>query len=103
MSSISVYIKEPHKPARHVNISDSLQNLQKWVDGYIDIYSLPFDLAVICNDEGAIRGLDRNCMICGAWFYGTVILAGRKGEELTDCPLDIKTARAYFPDLFKED
>ena len=37
---ISVLIKEPGKQPRHVNIENSLKNLQKTVGGYIETVTL---------------------------------------------------------------
>ena len=40
MKKISVLIKDPGKNPRHVNISDSLGNLQKTVDGFIQTVTM---------------------------------------------------------------
>lgn len=61
MKKIGVLIKEPGKKPRHVNISDSLANLQNTVGGYIETVTLANDCVVICNDEGRINGMDYNC------------------------------------------
>lgn len=101
MSKISVLIKEPGKPARHVNISNSLKNLQKTVGGYIETVTLSTDLVIICNEEGRIMGLPHNCHICGVDFVGTIIVCGVKGEEFADMPEPFEWFKRYVPSLFR--
>jgi hypothetical protein len=45
-----VLIKEPGRNPRHVNISDTLENLQKTVGGYIETVTICSDLVVICDE-----------------------------------------------------
>ena len=87
MKKISVLIKEPGKNPRHVNVSDSLANLQKTVGGYIETVTLANDCVVICNEEGRINGMDYNCNISGVDFFGTIIMCGVDGEEFADLPI----------------
>ena len=88
---ISVLIKEPGKNPRHVNIENSLKNLQKTVGGYIEAVTLAEDCAVICNEEGRLMGLPYCCEICGVSFVGTVVIVGVSGEEFCDLPGEWKT------------
>lgn len=53
---IGVLIKEPGKTPRHVNISDTLENLQKTVGGHIEAYKIASDCLVICDEEGRLKG-----------------------------------------------
>ena len=101
MRKISVLIKEPGKKPRHVNISDSLTNLQKTVDGYIETVTIATDLVVICNEEGIIRNLPYNCTICGAKLYGTIIMCGVNGDEFSDLPTNWDNIKRLFPMLFE--
>lgn len=99
---ISVIIKDPGKPPRHVNISGSLENLQKTVGGYIETYQIASDAIVICDEEGRLKGREHCCWVAGAEFVGTVIFAGVKGEEITDYPLDFQSFKALFPRLWTD-
>ena len=56
MTKIGVLIKEPGKRPRHVNISNTLSNLQKTVGGYIETVTFSKEIVVICNEEGRIQG-----------------------------------------------
>lgn len=97
-----VIIKRPGERPVSTNISDTLENLQKHVGGYIEIFPLATDLVVICNEEGKPLGLPYNCNIIGEDFCGTIIFAGRdKDEELADIPIDFKQFKKMFPDLLK--
>ena len=99
---ISVLIKEPGKKPRHVNIENSLQNLQKTVGGYIETVTLATDLVVICNEEGRLMGLPHCCRICGVDFVGPVVLCGVKGEEFSDLPGEWKEWKLAFRSLWEE-
>lgn len=54
---IHVLIKEPGKKPRSVNISHTLENLQKTVGGYIEAVTLTNDFVIICNEEGRLKRL----------------------------------------------
>ena len=103
MRKIKVIIKEPDKKPRCVNISDTLENLQKTVDGYIETVSFATDFVVICDEEGRLKNKPYCCNICGVNFFGTVILAGRKDDEFADLPFYFEDAKRFIaPDMFDE-
>ena len=102
MHKIKVIIKEPGKKPRCVNISASLENLQKTVGGYIETVTFCTDLVAICDEEGRIKGKPYCCKIGGVSFVGTIILAGVAGEEFADIPCDYKDMRRLFPTLWEE-
>ena len=80
---------EPHKPAYEVLIVDSLEALQKAVDGFIEI-SYPFDdnAMVIGNEEAKLIGMEGNRRINGGIYAGPLLIAADDGEggttDLTD-------------------
>ena len=55
MNKIKVIIKEPYKLPRSTNISDSLENLQRTIDGYIETVKLASDCVIIFDEEGRIK------------------------------------------------
>ena len=65
-TTINVLLCEAGKRARVVEMEDSLEAMQKMVGGLIEEY-MPFedDVALICNDEGKMRGLPLNRAIEG--------------------------------------
>ena len=101
MRKIRVIIKEPGCKPRSVWISDSLENLQKHVGGYIEINHIATDLVLICDEEGRLKDKPFCAKICGWNFVGTIILAGSKGEELADIPVTMAELREAFPNLWE--
>lgn len=101
MGKIGVIIKEPGRVPRHVNISNTLENLQKTVGGYIETVTLRSDLVVICDEEGRIKGKPHCCNIGGVDFCGTVILAGVDGDEFADIPCGYGDFKRLFPQLWE--
>jgi len=103
MSKIKVYIKEPGKKLRSTNIENTLENLQKWVGGYIETFNVVDDLTIICNEEGKILGLPYNFSMMGQTFVGTCIFCGIDGEEFSDVKVDYQVMKVVFPQLFELD
>lgn len=100
---ISVIIKEPGKNPRHVNISGSLENLQRTVGGYIETHQIASDAILICDEEGRFKGYEHCCWVADMEFVGTVIFAGTRGEEITDFPLDFAKFKILFPSLWTDE
>ncbi len=99
MDKIKVIIKRPDEDVGHVSwISNTLENLQQTVEGYIETVTLFEDFVIICNEEGRLCGLPYNCEVMGIDFVGTIVAAGVKGEEFADVPCDLKTWKEQFLD-----
>lgn len=60
-NKISVLLVQPMKKARMVEINDSLEAMQAVVGGNIEEY-MPFedDVALVCNEEGKMNGMELN-------------------------------------------
>lgn len=101
MSVISALIKRPGEPPRHVNISNSLEALQKNVEGYIETVTLASDLVIICNEEGRLRNLPYNCTIDGVDFVGPILMVGKDGDEFADLPVKWDAMKKLFPNLWE--
>ena len=82
MRKIKVIIKEPGKKPRCVNISDTLENLQKTVDGYIETVSFATDFVVICDEEGRLKNKPYCCNICGVNFFRHGNTRRQKGRRV---------------------
>jgi len=90
---IKCIVKRPDEKAGHMTwISDTLENLQLHVGGYIECVTLTSDAVMIVNEEGKIRDLPRNFRF-GATFpdiiHGMVIICGRDGDGFADIPFDM--------------
>ena len=95
---IDVIIKRPHESPKEVTIPNALRALQEIVGGPIEQYTVRADLAIVCNEEGRIRGLTRNCSVYGSWFYGTIIVVGVDGESFSDCPITLEEFEHDYTD-----
>ena len=101
MNEIKVIIKRPGEAAFEARIANELETLQEWVGGYIETYTLNTcpPVVLICNEEGRLLGMRRNCRLEDWTFVGTIILAGTNGEEFAGCPYQLRTALAFWPAL----
>lgn len=98
---IRVLSKRPGQPPRSVWMSNSLENFQAAVGGYIEVVTVTSDFCVICNEEGRLLGLPHNCNIAGYDFVGNIILAGVDGDEFADLPLDYQDMKRLLPRLWE--
>ena len=101
MSMISALVKRPGEIPRHVNLSNSLEALQRNVGGYIKVVPLTQDLVVICDEEGRLKGKPYNCRIAGVDYVGEIIMCGVDGEEFSDLPLPWKDMKDVFRRLWE--
>ncbi len=55
-------LKKPHRMARVIEIDNTLEDLRGAVGGYIQafMYSKEYNVVVICDESGKIKGLDFN-------------------------------------------
>ena len=84
---IKVIIKRPDEPRGHVCwISSRLENLQRTVGGYIQVFPLTGHSAIICDEEGKLKGKPVNCRCSGQVFVGTIIFVGLDQDDFTDIP-----------------
>lgn len=95
MSKIKVIVKRPDEEFGHMTrISNTLENLQKTVGGYIETVTICTNTVVICNEEGLLRQLPYNCAVLNeeifVEFLGTIIVAGVTGDGFSDIGLTMK-------------
>ena len=92
--TMKVIIKEPGFPPHLEEIENTLEELQRIVDGYIETVTIIRNqIIVICNEEGRLNGLEPNCAVCGMDFVGPVIICSADGDEFTD----LKTPHKVMP------
>lgn len=68
------------------NISDTLENLQRIVGGYIEVATVFADALVICNEEGRLLNLPENRSLFLAGFCGDCLICGVDGEDFASLP-----------------
>lgn len=103
MEKIRVITKQPGEIPRSVWMSPELENLQAYVGGFIEMFSVASDCVIICNEEGKLLGFPYNCTICGEDFVGPIIFAGVSGEDLCDVPATYEQFKRLFPRLFNKE
>ncbi len=89
---MKVIRKKPGCKAEVIEVENTLEALQQEVGGYIEVVTLPYGAALICNEEGRILGLPDNGRACGVDVVGTVLIVGTKDEEFCDVPAFFKRA-----------
>ncbi len=95
-------IKYPGEDPRQWNVPNTLEGLQAVVGGYIEVVRLFEDMAVICDEEGRLKGLPYNCEVCGVDFVGTILFVGTNEDEFKDIPVeDLDMFQYLFPDLWE--
>ncbi len=85
---MKVLIIEPHKRPRHADISHTLEEMQRIVGGEIQaIYLFDDPVAVVCDDEGKIKGYELNRYISGVdIIVGPFFICGLGMDDFTDLP-----------------
>lgn len=70
-------IKLPGEEPEMKEIDNTLQALQAIVDGPIETVRLSKSIVIIVNEEGRIRGMERNSL----GLVGPMVCVGHAGEE----------------------
>ena len=78
--------KGPGQPPELVEMENTLEALQQAVGGYIETVTFCVDAAIVCNEDGLLRGLPYNCNFMGISFVGPILIVGVDGDEM--CSLD---------------
>ena len=100
----------PGKAPERMELNGSLESMQKFVGGTIQaVYPFPDPVAVVCNDEGKLMGLEHNRalrdehgeiydILCGPFF-----ICGLDDEDFASLPgklLQKYTRLFQHPELF---
>lgn len=78
---LRVLVKRPGLPLRAEVVENTLRSMQDLVDGPIECVTVATDLAIVCNEEGRLRGLSPSATILGTQFVGPVAFVGVRGED----------------------
>ena len=100
----------PGKAPERIELDGSLESMQEFVGGTIQaLYPFPDPVAIVCNDDGKLMGLEHNRalrddsgniydILCGPFF-----ICGLGEEDFTSLPEDLlqKYAKLFqHPELF---
>ena len=91
---------EPHKEPQVIHIKNSLESLQKEVDGYLEIVVLSPTAMMVFNEEGKIIGLEGNRRFNNDVIVGNIIIAGIDDNRDT-CSLSDAELKNYM-ERFKQ-
>lgn len=91
---------EPHKEPQVIHIKNSLESLQKEVDGYLEIVVLSPTAMMVFNEEGKIIGLEGNRRFNNDVIVGNIIIAGIDDNRDT-CSLANAELKTYM-ERFKQ-
>jgi len=96
MNTITVIEKKPGERAHTRQIENTLKAFQEAVGGYIETVTVASDMAIVCNEEGRLRGMPYNCSISNMPLVGTILFAGVDGDEFADIPTDLERFEKVF-------
>lgn len=110
INGLEVLLIMPGKPPTPIVVTNTLENLQSLVGGYIEaIYPFEDPVALVCNEEGKLNGLPLNRALrdnTGKIFdiiAGTFFICGLGDEDF--CSLSDQLQEKYYqqflyPELF---
>ena len=107
---IKIILCEPGKKARVTTIPNCLESLQKAVGGYIEaIYPFDDPVAIICNEEGKLNGMEANRALCDSSgqiydiLVGPFFITGLGDEDFASLSKDLQDkyySMFKYPEMF---
>lgn len=80
-NGIRVLVVEPMKKPYEQVIENKLEEMQKLVDGRIEVISISDTADIICNEEGKLLGLEPNRRLKNDVIVGTFLIVGNDSSE----------------------
>ena len=112
---MKVLLVKPGEYAREAEIGNNLESMQQTVGGWIEEY-MPFEdeVALVCNEEGKMHGLDLNRaiysengeimdIIAGDFFVCYAPIESESFQSLPDNLMDKYEKKFRFPEQFFRD
>lgn len=78
--------KHPGEQAEVIDVDNTLKALQEEVGGYIEAVTFAENGAIICDEEGRLKGKQFNCRLFEVNFVGTILIVGIDGDGFCDVP-----------------
>ena len=78
---LRVLVNRSGRPIRAEVVENTLRSMQKLVGESIECVTVTEDFAIVCNEEGRIRGLSPSASILRIQFVGPVAFVGVRGED----------------------
>ena len=86
---MTAVFKAPGERPEIIEIENTLKAFQEAVGGHIESFTLMNNACVICNEEGRLLGLPRNCDFLGQSFVGPILVVGVNEDEFCDINEDV--------------
>lgn len=87
---LRVLVNRSGRPIRAEVVENTLRSMQELVGGSIECVTVTEDLAIVCNEEGRIRGLSPSASILRVQFVGPVAFVGVRGEDCMNITRKVK-------------
>lgn len=94
--TIRVLYKRPGKNIVEVEIPNELEWIQGAVEGHFEHVQISEDVAMLCNEDGKLKGMDANFLLMGDLIVGPVLFVGVDGEEYGNCPRNREQMEAFL-------
>lgn len=78
---LRVLVNRSGLPLRAEIMENTLRSMQELVDGPNECVTVTEDFAIVCNEDGRIRGLSPSASILRIQFVGPVAFVGVRGDE----------------------
>lgn len=95
---IEVLYKSPRKKPKRILIENTLEDMQKLVNGYIQIVRYK-DALLVCNEERKMRNLEPNVMFKNDIICGSFFLVGDDYKNADFISLSEKQIKKYKKEL----
>lgn len=102
MDKIKAIIKHPGKNPEPIEIDNTLETLQKLVEGYIETVSFATNMTIVCNEEGVWNAMPFNCTLFGHQLFGPIVFVGTRKDSFCDIPITFDEFKDMFKSLFSE-
>ena len=105
---INCIVKRPDEKYGHMTaISDTLENLQRTVGGYIEPVTLgeverddkQIDIVLLCDEDGKLFNKPKNIILNWDIIVGDVVIVGADGEDFCDIPITFAEWREMLPKI----
>lgn len=83
---LRVLVNRSGLPLRAEVVENTLRSMQELVGGSIECVTVTEDLAIVCNEEGRIRGLSPSASILRIQFVGPVAFVGVSRDRFISVP-----------------
>jgi len=73
-----------------MTIEPTLEMFQALVEGYFEYFFITPTMAIVCNEDGRLKGMQHNVTVKGTDFCGPVFFVGIKRNDWADCPQSLE-------------